>query len=212
MEQNAPQSDTVDDTAQAFEALRQEVSLARSAVAGLTAARENVPDYSLTLAEISDSLKAASAAINRIEKSPVARLSPVSFAAEINKAASDARAEDRAILQQYRDTMSNSIGRLDGLVKRGQTTDQQLRRVIWSGAGSFAAGILLWSILPGAVARSLPASWHVPEWMAARTMGMDAQHAAARLVEISRTSPGANESATSGTIDEHADRDRRERR
>jgi len=39
--------------------------------------------------------------------------------------------------------------------------------------GAFLFGILLWSFLPGFVARSLPESWHVPQWMAARTLGTE---------------------------------------
>ena len=33
------------------------------------------------------------------------------------------------------------------------------------------AGCLLWAILPGAFARALPESWHVPERMAAHVAG-----------------------------------------
>lgn len=196
MDQTNTPDEPTDGIAQAFEALRSEVSLTRAAVEGLTAARERLPDYSLTLAEIAGSLKAASAGIDRIEKSPVARLSPVSFAAEVNKAATDARAEDRGILQEYRDAMSRAIGRVDGIIKRGQATDMQLRRLVWSCAGSFSAGIFLWSFVPGAIARSLPANWHVPEWMAARTMGMDEQRAGARLMELS-----APPVSTDGSLD-----------
>lgn len=63
-----------------------------------------------------------------------------------------------AILQQYRDTMSRSIGQLDGMVKRAQLSDQHVRRMAWIAAGGSLVGILLWSILPGAIARPLPAS------------------------------------------------------
>ncbi|MEG3147533.1 hypothetical protein U1839_23020 [Sphingomonas sp. RT2P30] len=195
MEQNQTQPDLSDDIAQAFEALRGEVSLTCAAVEGLTAARERMPDYSVTLAEILAAQKSAAGGIERLEGSPAARLSPASLTKEIVKAAADARAEDRGILQQYRDAMSHSIGRLDGLVERGKTTHEQTRRLTWIGAGGLAAGILLWSILPGAIARALPASWHVPEWMAARTMGMDIHHAAARLVEVSHTPAGGIERA-----------------
>ena len=41
------------------------------------------------------------------------------------------------------------------------------------------------AILPGAVARSLPASWHVPEWMAARTIGMHQRAAGERMIATS---------------------------
>ena len=157
-----------------------------AAVEGLAAARECVPDYSVTLAEMFETLKESRAGIDRLEQSPAARLSPASLTKEIVKAAADARAEDRAILQQYRDTMSGSIGTLDGMIKRGQATDRELRRLFWSAAAALLVGVLLWSIVPGAIARSLPSSWHVPEWMAARTMGMDTKHAAIRLMETSQ--------------------------
>jgi hypothetical protein len=48
------------------------------------------------------------------------------------------------------------------------------------------AGSLLCATLPGAIARSLPASWHVPEWMAARTMNMDQMAAGERMIATAR--------------------------
>jgi len=47
------------DAATAFEELRREVSLARAAVEGLTAARERIPDYSETLAAMLAALRDA---------------------------------------------------------------------------------------------------------------------------------------------------------
>ena len=207
MEQNQTQPDFSDDIAQAFEALRGEISLTRAAVEGLTAARERMPDYSVTLAEIFAAQKEAAGGIERLEQSPAARLSPVSLTKEIIKAAADARAEDRAILQQYQDTVSRSIGKIDGMVTRGRTTDQQKQWLIRSTAGSLVAGILLWSILPGAIARSLPATWHVPEWMAARTMGMDMRHAAIRMMEVS---PGPATEIQPGSGNEIEERNARD--
>jgi hypothetical protein len=171
-----------DDIAQAFEALRGEVSLTRVALEGLTAARERLPDYSTTLGEMAEALTGAADGIGRIERSPAARLSPASLTVAIVKASADARAEDRALLQETRDALSRSIGRIDGIVERGQAADRQWQRVIWASAGSAIGGMLLMAILPGAIARSLPASWHVPEWMAARTMGLDQLEAGKRMI------------------------------
>ncbi|MDB5583865.1 MAG: hypothetical protein JWR80_9041 [Bradyrhizobium sp.] len=81
--------------------------------------------------------------------------------------------------------MARSIGQIDGIVQRGQAADVQLRWLIWTGVGGLLLGFFFCSILPGAIARALPASWHVPEWMAARTMGMDQREAGARLIAIS---------------------------
>jgi hypothetical protein len=165
------QTDTA--IAAAFEELRREVSLARAAVEGLTAARERVPDYSVTLGQIADRLTATAAAADRIEKAPAVRLSPDAMMAEIVKASAAARAADARLIQEARDALSQSLGRVDGLVKRGQVADQQIRHLYWAAGGGMLIGILIWSVLPGAIARSLPASWHVPEWMAARTMGAE---------------------------------------
>ncbi|MGH6616676.1 hypothetical protein [Sphingomonas sp.] len=190
MTDDLTQAAQADDIAQAFEALRGEVSLARVALEGLTAARERLPDYSTTLGEMAEALKGAADGIARIEGSPAARLSPATLTVAIVKASVDARAEDRALLQETRDALSRSIGRIDGIVERGHAADRQVRWLIWTGVGSLFAGICIWSILPGAVARSLPAGWHVPEWMAARTMGMEQGSAGARMIA---TAPRADD-------------------
>ena len=169
-----PTSDTDPDaTAQAFDELRGEISLTRRAVEGLTAARERVPDYSVTLGTMTVALDAAVAALTRIEGSPAVRLSPAALTAEIVKAGASARAEDAKLVHETRDTMLRAIGRVDGIVERGQAADRQVRQRVWSAVGGALAGMLVWAVLPGMVARALPASWHVPEWMAARSLGIN---------------------------------------
>ena len=163
------QADTA--IAAAFEELRREVSLTRAAVEGLTAARERMPDYSVTLGQIAERLKATAAAADRIERAPAVSLSPDAMVTEIMKASAAARAADARLIQEARDALAQSLGRVDGIVKRGQAADRQIRRQCWAAVGGLLFGILIWSVLPGAVARCLPRSWHVPEWMAARTLG-----------------------------------------
>jgi hypothetical protein len=187
MTDNLPESAPADHITDAFEALRGEVSLTRRAVEGLTAARERVPDYSATLGKMAEALKQATEGIDRIERSPAVRLSPAALADEIRKASIEARAEDRALLRETRDRMTRSIGHIDGIVERGQAADRQVRRLVWVGTGGVLAGMLLMAILPGAVARSLPASWHVPEWVAARTIGLDQRAAGERMIATSET-------------------------
>ena len=172
-----------DDPAQAFEALRGEVSLLRRAVEGLASAREKVPDYSPTLGEMREALNAATGALSRIERSPAVRLTPTVLTAEIDKAAAPARDADRTASRETHAALWKAIGRIDGIVERGQAADQQLRWLIWSGAGGAVVGMLLMAVLPGAVARSLPESWHVPEWMASRILRMEQRAAGQRLVE-----------------------------
>ncbi len=90
------------------------------------------------------------------------------------------------MLRQAQDRLSKLAWEMDGMVARGRGAAEQERQVIWFGLGGILLGILLWSILPGAVARSLPVSWHVPEWMASRMMGMEQKEAGRRLIISAR--------------------------
>jgi hypothetical protein len=159
------------DPAQAFEAVRRELSLLHSAVAGLAAEREKIPDYSETLGAMAHAVGETNRRLATIEKSPAISLSPVELAKEIGVAAETVRIEDRRMLDTARGALDQALGRIDGMIKRGRATDRQAERERWHAAVGLLIGILIWAVLPGAVARSLPASWHVPEWMAARTMG-----------------------------------------
>ncbi len=189
MTDNLPETAPADDITEAFEALRGEISLTRRAVEGLTAARERVPDYSATLGQMAEAMQRAAEGIDRIERSPAVALSPAALTNEIVKAGAIARAEDKVLLRETRDALVGAIGRIDGIVERGQAAECQVRRLYWTGAGGALCGVLLMAILPGVVARSLPASWHVPEWMAARTIGLDQRAAGERMIATSASEP-----------------------
>ena len=160
------------DAATAFEELRREVSLARAAVEGLTAARERMPDYSETLGAMLAALRDVTQRIGKIEHSPAISLSPAAMAAEISHAGEVARAADQKQLHDTRDELLRAIGRIDAMVDHGRSAHHQRRLLITTGFAAAAGAMLLMAILPGAIARSLPERWHVPEWMAARTMGL----------------------------------------
>jgi hypothetical protein len=165
------------DPAQAFEAVRRELSLLHSAVAGLAAEREKIPDYSETLGRIAHALGETNKRLAAIEQSRAISLSPAELVKEIAAAAETVRIEDRRMLDTARGALDRSLGRVDGMIKRGQATDRQVVRERWHAAAGLLIGMLIWAVLPGAIARSLPGSWHVPEWMAARTMGVRSSEA-----------------------------------
>jgi len=179
-------NDTEVTTAQAFEAVRHELSLLHNAVANLTAARERIPDHTAALDGIDRNLGNVRARLAAIEQTPAVSMTPTEMAKQINLAAQTVRAEDRRMLDITRAALDRSVGQIDGIVKRGQAADRQIERQIWSMAAGLLAGSLLCATLPGAIARSLPASWHVPEWMAARTMNMDQRAAGERLIATAR--------------------------
>ena len=136
----------------------------------------------MTLGAISDTLGAAVGSIQRLEQSPAVRLTPGAMGAELMKASVAVRAEDRQMLHDARDALSRSIGHVDAIVARGQAADRQWQRVLQAAGGGALAATLLMAFLPGAIARSLPTSWHVPEWMAARTIGTDMWRAGQRMM------------------------------
>ena len=170
------------DAATAFEELRREVSLARAAVEGLTAARERIPDYSATLGAMLAALRETAERIATIERSPAISLSPAAMAAEISDASEAARAADQKQLHDTRDELLRAIGRIDAMVDHGRAAHHQRRLLIWTGVCAAAGAVLLMAVVPGVIARSLPERWHVPEWMAARTIGLDQREAGERMI------------------------------
>lgn len=140
--------DAPTDPVQAFEALRAELSLLRRAVEGLTAARERLPDYSPTLGAMNQRLDLAHEALKRIEASPAVRLTPVALVEELNKRSADARAEDRRIIETSRDALSRSLGWIDGMIKRGQAVEGQIKRQFWCFGAGVSAAVMILEILP----------------------------------------------------------------
>lgn len=179
-------TDTDVTIAQAFEAVRHELSLLHNAVANLTAAREKMPDHTAALDGIDRNLGNVRARLGAIEQTPAVSLTPAEMVKQINLAAQAVRTEDRRMLDTARASLDRSAGEIDSVVKRGQAADQQVERQIWCAVAGILAGILIWAVLPGVFARSLPASWHVPEWMAARTMNMEQKDAGERMIATAR--------------------------
>ena len=186
MENNHTQSDPLHDIAQLLEAVHINTTHSRAAEERIAAALERIPDYSPTLADVLKGQQSAGSGIERLEGSAFLRLSPAQLTKYLIDASASIRTEDHRALQDHRDGMARSIGQIDAIVQRGQAADVQLRRLIWAGVGSLLLGVFFGSILPGSIARSLPERWHVPEWMAARTLGMDQRQAGARLMETAR--------------------------
>ncbi|QYU68720.1 hypothetical protein J4558_00785 [Leptolyngbya sp. 15MV] len=176
------------DPADAFEEVRRELSMLTSAIQGLTAAREKAPDYSVTLGEISARLETVGARLANVEQSRALSLSPAALAKELEASTAAVRAEDRKMLVEARDALTRSLGRVDGMIDRGQAVECRIARERKIGVVGLMAGMLLWAVLPGMVIRSLPESWLAPEWAASRIMGMAQADAGKRLWQTARHS------------------------
>ena len=160
-----------DDPAAAFEALRAEVAALRTSLGDGRAA----PDYAPTLGKMA-------AALAKIEAHPALQLTPEAFAYQVRQA------RDVAQQQGSRD-MSAAIQRVDAagaglerLAERRRTGREQVRQVAIMTAVGAVAGVIVWVGFSGPIARVLPASWSVPERMAAATLRLDRWDAGARLM------------------------------
>src|SRR3546814_11245835 len=85
MDEDDYRDETSDDPARAFERLRGEVSLLRSAIEGLTAARESIdiPDYEPTLARTEKVLAVLAQQIDGVRKSPAMTLTPANMGSRL---------------------------------------------------------------------------------------------------------------------------------
>jgi len=131
------------DAAEAFEGLREEISLQRTAIQGLTAAKDNIPDYSLTLRDIASRLGRMEKQLESIGEKPAMRLTPLTIAAEINEGLINYRAEDRKAIGDARDTLARSLGRVEGMIKQRRSTHEQDWWVTWGTTGGVLCGMLL---------------------------------------------------------------------
>jgi hypothetical protein len=173
-----------DDPAAAFEALRAEVAQVLAALEGRPIM---ATDYSPTLAAIAQSLAA-------MEAHPALRLTPEALASQVRQASEAAQ-------QQGRRELANAVQRVDAagadlerLAERQRTGREQVRQVAIMTAVGAVAGVIVWVCFSGPIARALPASWSVPERMAAATLRLDRWEAG---VQILRT---ANARAWDGLV------------
>ncbi|MEJ5979488.1 hypothetical protein WG901_22735 [Novosphingobium sp. PS1R-30] len=174
------------DPSQAFQELRREVILMKRHVENLAAVPDRMHDYTPTLSAMEQSLKSIRAGLARIESSPAVKLTHEAVHEKIVALSQVIRAEDRQMLIEAQNAMAQAVGRIDGIVERGQAAHRDKRKEHLHAACFVAIGMLVWSIIPGPIARLLPESWHVPEWMASKTMGLPMKDAGAKLYWLAR--------------------------
>jgi hypothetical protein len=168
----APQApeEGIDPAAAAFTRLEEEMALMRRAVQQLAAERADIviPDYDSTLKEMAKQLGAVGGYLKGMTAHPAMQLTPETVADRIAVAAQSARRADQDQIVQSRTEMQHATRELRAITNSVRTSADQRATLMQTAIASVIAGALLWSFLPGAVARALPDSWHLPERMAAR--------------------------------------------
>jgi len=114
---------------------------------------------------------------------PALRLTARDWGHEIAAASEHARRSDQEALTGARDAFQQATHDMAASLSSARLAENQRRWLLWTGAASILAGMLLWAIGAGAVARAMPESWYWPERMAARILRLDREAAGARLIE-----------------------------
>ena len=131
------------DAANAFEELRREISLQRSAIEGLTAAKDKLPDYAPTLRDIAARLGQVETLIESINEKPAMQLTPRTIATEIHEALMSYRADDAKSIGEARHTLACMLGRVEGMIKQRRSTHEQDWWVTWAATGGLLCGAFL---------------------------------------------------------------------
>lgn len=175
-----------DPAAEAFARLEGELALMRRAVQHLAAERADIviPDYGATLTDMAKQMGAMSGSLKGMAGHPAMQMTPESISNRIAAAAETARRNDQDRISQARSDLNHATQALHSVTAHARTAAEQRQQLYQAAGGAFLAGILLWSFLPGTIARAMPESWHWPERMAARMVGASSRwDAGARLMQ-----------------------------
>lgn len=179
-------SDEPDEATQAFARLEGEMAMMRRAVQQLATERADIsiPDYTETLGQMAGQLDTMSKSLASIGERPAIKLTPEAMTDQIKSASANMQRENHELFTQASQGLYSATGQLSALVGQVRTEAEQKRQT-WHYAGAgLLAGILLWSILPGTVARAMPDNWHWPERMAGRLLGESSRwNAGSRMMQ-----------------------------
>jgi len=128
------------DPAEAFHALRGQIALMQTALEGLTAAREKMPDYTDELRRMVEYLRGLDRRLAAIEEQPALKITPADFAAEMVRSSVQARAEDSRLVQQSQQNVVTIYAQLRELVRQADGAAAQRMRYYYCAGGGVVAG------------------------------------------------------------------------
>src|SRR3546814_491819 len=111
-----------------------------TAIEGLTAAKDKLPDYSLTLRAMDERLDRIDERLHRIDQHPAMQLTPLTMAAQMFEASKTCRAEDRKAIGDGREALARSLGQVEGMIKQRRSNDEQDWWLTWAATGGVLFG------------------------------------------------------------------------
>jgi Family of unknown function (DUF6118) len=168
-----PDINGIDTATAAFVEMRDSFSTMARAVSSLSGEWKAlvIPDYSKTLEKVAMELKANADQLEKWAEKPALKLTPQALIDAIIKAGSAARVDDHAALNTAIKAFNQTEKDMTGALVSARTAQAQDKRLRHVSINCLIAGMVLWTIVPGMVIRTMPASWHLPERLAARTLG-----------------------------------------
>lgn len=157
------------DPAAAFDRLSGEVSLLRSVIEELTAAREpiEIPDYEPTLERTEKILGALVHRIDGLSKKPAMSLTPETMGARLNVSVMEALSTVHSHTRASTSALDGAVSELRTLVQSARHANAQKRRTWLFGGAGVLLGLVLCAGLAGPIVRLAPDHWLWPERLAA---------------------------------------------
>jgi hypothetical protein len=109
--------------------------------------------------------------VEGVRKSPAMTLTPENMGGRLNASIAEVTRELQHQIQSAKSTLDSVTRDLSGLVASARRGDEQNRWLYLFGGSGVAFGLLLYSLLAGPIARTMPPSWQWPERMATRVLG-----------------------------------------
>src|SRR3546814_12644416 len=136
----------VDPATAAFQRLEGEIAVLRRAVENLATEKANIdiPDYSSTLGEMAEQLKAATSILETITDKPAMDLTPENMAQRIDQAARKGRQSDREQITAAENRYHHAMRELTKVAAPANSTAAQRPPLQWDGGGAMLAGSPLW--------------------------------------------------------------------
>jgi len=125
------------------------------------------------------------ASLGAIAAHPALRLTPADFGGQLRQVSERAREETRKELSGAVQRFDAAGLALENLAVGQLDRREHVRQVAIMTAVGAAVGIILWVCFSGPFARALPASWAVPERMAAATLRLDRWDAGVQILQKS---------------------------
>jgi len=175
-----------DPATEAFARLEGEMAMVRHTVQNMARERADIviPDYTATLGQMADQLAQVSKTLTAIGNKPAIELTPEDIAVQIKRASHDMLRDSSDLFRQGRKDFDSATAQISAMMGRVRAEAEQKRQTWRFAAMGLAAGMLIWSILPGTIARAMPESWHWPEWMAERSFGESSRwNAGSRMMQ-----------------------------